>query len=75
MSAANFGQSEKSQLGMGFFAAGDGPPVIDPLAQDNRAASLRAELAAIEGQLRDLQARYSTKLALLVQLEEAGGGV
>jgi hypothetical protein len=69
MSAANHGQSEKTQLGMGFIAMGDGPAVNDPFSPANRAASLRAELAALETQIRGLQEQHANKLAQLAKLE------
>ena len=48
----NLGQSESTPLGMGFLAYGDGPSQIDNLTPTNMLAAARANLAAIETELR-----------------------
>lgn len=69
MSGSTFGQTEKSTLGMGFIAMGDGPAAIDNWTPANQLATARANVATLEAELRSVQERYSSAKARLDQLE------
>jgi hypothetical protein len=70
MSGASYGQSDRTELGNGIFVTGDGPAVNDPFTPANRASVLRAELALIDTQLRNLQQRHAAVTAQLARLED-----